>query len=157
MHANHLVEMLKKVDSRVWTQSILFGPPTCLWVGEDQNPQASRKISAIPIGIIPEFTQLDPNGKILALGWRRILEKCVSAGRMNRAKIEKAFGKTLDVSGPSGQCISCKKLGKDVPANGKGSQCDFHRNVLSQAYRARQQKDEELYQRRKEGVNPYNR
>jgi len=155
MHATDLIAKLKKVDSRVWTQSVLFGPPTCVWIGEHQNPKASRKISAISIGVIPEFTQLDPNGMVVALGWRRILEKAIKNGRMNRAKIEKAFGRTLDISGSSGQCYSCKKVGKNVKAD-SGDQCNFHRGVLNNAERARQVKQESLYQRRKYGVNPYN-
>ena len=154
MPSHNLIQTLKKVDRRVWTDSVLYGPPTCLWIGEHQNKKASRKMSSIPTGVIPEFTQLAPEGMIVALGWRRILEKCIRYGRMDRAALEKAFGRTLDVGGEGKNCRSCKQLGQDVKANGKGAQCDFHSNLIKKVWQERQEKDELAYQRRVSGCPP---
>jgi hypothetical protein len=147
--SHKIVSGLKKIDPRIWTSKI-FGEDTCLWVGPENNAAASRKISSMPIGMIPEFTQLGPEGTVIALGWRRIFEKAMQVAGLNRGHVESAFGVTLTTEGRDGYCWSCKKQGKLTKATSKGQQCDFHRQVLDTAYRARQQKADEKEKRRLE-------
>ena len=142
-----LLDGLKKVDKRIWTTS-LFGEETCIWRGEAGNKENSKKLSSVPIGVVPEFTQLTPDGLVFALGWRRILEKCVNFGGLNRGHVENAIGVTLTVEGHDGFCWSCKKAGKLVKATSKGQQCDMHRQILDTVKRAAQDKADKKSQRR---------
>lgn len=129
------------MNNKIWS-SQLFGQDTCLWVGGYNDKATSRKISSIPIGMIPEFTQLGPKGEVVALGWRRIFSKVRQVAKIPQAHIENAFGVSLEVQGSDGFCWSCKKVGKLVKATSKGQQCDFHRQVLDRVRQASRLKED---------------
>ena len=137
--ASKIIGGLKKIDKRIWTTK-LFGEETCLWFGGHSNKLASKKISSIAIGVVPEFTQLGPGGEVIALGWRRLFEKCIKVAKIKRAYIENAFSITLDISGEDGFCFSCKKAGKLNRATSKGTQCSMHRQVLDTVAKVKQDK-----------------
>lgn len=144
--ATKIVRELKRIDKRVWA-STRYGMDACLWVGVHGNVDNSKKISSIPFGVVPEFTQLGPTGDVIALGWRRIFEKCVKFGRIESAHIENAFKISMDKKGEDGFCFSCKKTGKLTRADSKGAQCSMHRQVLDTVAKATQAKADSKAQR----------
>jgi len=154
--SNDMLRKLKKINQKIWAATTypmhieapsigIAGGATCLWFGPSGDTTASRKITGFTTGMIPEFTQLDMDGNIIALGWRRIFEKAIRKRAVRAIDVENAFNVTLDIEGTDDLCISCRKAGKIVPATSKNHQCDFHRQVLDNAEVGRQKAVEERY------------
>ena len=157
-----MILKLKKINPRVWVESEyasntfgIWSPGdrlgiTCLWVGFPGSKTQSRKISGYKPGVLPEFTQLDPAGQIITLGWRRILEKAVQRGAARQVDVEKAFGVTLDIKegAEDGYCPDCAMKGHKVKARSSGNLCNFHAGLVKQVEQSRQQKRDLAYLRR---------
>lgn len=127
---------------------------TSLWLGE---PFKGRKITVFRLGTIPEHTQLDPNGLIIARGWRSVLSRCIRARVVSKLDVEREFRISMDIEGSDGTCIQCRREGLGtVPATSASGMCDTHDHVLAQVNRARRQKkdaplaqaDEAAFERR---------
>ena len=158
--SNDMLQKLKKINPSIWMATSyprhvvapsigIEGGSTCLWVGPIGDSETSKKITGFTTGVIPEFTQLDMDGNIIALGWRRIFEKCIRRKAVRSVDVENAFNVTMDVEGTDDLCISCRKAGKIVPATSKNHQCDFHRQVLDNSELGRQRAVEDDYLKRK--------
>ena len=154
--SNDMLRKLKKINPKIWAATTyprhisapsigIAGGSTCLWVGTSGDTVSSRKITGFTTGMIPEFTQLDADGNIIALGWRRIFAKAIGKRAVRAVDVENAFNVTMDIEGTDDLCISCRKAGKIVPATSKNHQCDFHREVLDNAEIGRQQAVEARY------------
>lgn len=106
---------------------------TCLWWGD---PKLDRKVCAFRLGEIPEFTQIDQNGALIARGWRSLFKKVISSGAATARQIEKEFKVVLDVDGEDGSCRQCRREGKLKPSNkGKRGLCNTHDYTVSQTER----------------------
>ena len=111
---------------------------TSMWIGE---PFKGRKITVLRLGAIPEWTQLDPTGLIIELGWRRILTKAIRAKAVTKRQIERVFKISMDVDGASGYCQQCRREGLGfVKSNSKSGMCDTHAHAYGQVSSARRQK-----------------
>lgn len=108
---------------------------TCLWLGKE-------KITAMRIGVLPEYTQQGPDGLEICKGWRAIFEKVISAGAASRNQIERAFGITLAPMPRSLLCQECLRKGKRRKHNGGVRQlCRFHENARLASERLREISD----------------
>jgi hypothetical protein len=160
MSSHNMLTRLKRINPRIWVEEnypegVWFPGKasglTCMWYGEAQNKEHSKKITGFVPGMIPEYTQLNPNGHIMNLGWRRILEKVISSGACRRAHLENAFGITLDLHEETdGWCHDCLQAGKRIPSTGAHNRCHFHTHLASMMERVREKKRDMRWLRRKE-------
>ncbi len=110
---------------------------TCIWLGQPCKGDGcpclkggactGRKITGTTLGAIPEWTQIHPDGTVLAVGWRHIFEKVVKAGATSKARLEQEFKIVLDVGPPEqGVCPVCRRVGKQTKGYGKLNLCRRH-------------------------------
>src|SRR5437867_5316929 len=52
---------------------------TGIWLGAPRAPGSSF-ICGMDCGQVPEWTQMDPDGRCIIRGWRAVLQKCITAG-----------------------------------------------------------------------------
>lgn len=110
---------------------------TTLWRGAPFQ-KGSTKICAFHLGAIPEWTQVDAEGRMITRGWRAIFEKVVRSGSSTRARIEHVFRVNLSESSNNALCVKCIRDGKREPHNnGKLRMCDLHENVYTSAQKGR--------------------
>lgn len=154
-------------DGYFWPGRYTEMPGTTLWLGApiwacDNVPQArtsaemirrnknyGKKISAIPMGLVPEFTRLDEDGsgKVICLGWRAIFEKCIRARVASRRAVEKEFKINLQHTGPNGTCVRCQRIGVISRGHGIARACKMHMQVadaLKAAKLVKEQVDHEM-------------
>lgn len=119
---NHVMQEAATHLLRVGVQGI-----TSIWF--DDPVRGAKKITALPVGVIPEFTQIGPTGMVEALGWRKIFEKVVKSKATTRRKIEREFKVVLDSDGSDGSCTGCRKEGKLSRAEHASGLCVDHESV----------------------------
>lgn len=86
------------------------GMTNCLWI--DEPGGRGRKITAYPLGPVPEFTQLAPDSdEIMLLGWREIFEDVIKSGVISRAAIERQFKVDLTIDQKDLKCEQCRRFG----------------------------------------------
>ncbi len=104
---------------------------TTLWLGPPYAP-GSKKICALHLGAIPEWTQLDANGMMITRGWRAIFEKVVRSGAGTRTRIERVFRVNLSESSDNVLCAKCVREGRRERHNGGARHmCDLHETVYA--------------------------
>jgi len=153
--STEMVRKLKKINplilcadtfsSSTWYPGKSLGG-TCLWYGGIGG--TNRKITAFRHGPIPEWTQLDEKGEIITRGWRDIFKRVVGSKSARALDIEKSFGIDLGVDGLDSFCSWCRKSNKKIKATSASGYCDMHERVRLTVEKARQFKQERLYQRR---------
>lgn len=122
---------------------------TCLWNGQ---PNFGRKISAIHLGAVPEFTQISPEGGIIVMGWRRIFARVVKSGAATKRQIEHAFRVQLDTDGSDGLCRNCVREGfKNKHNGGALLMCDVHEATIKVVERARENQRERKFNATRRG------
>lgn len=94
---------------------------TSLWLGP---PHTGIKITAFPLGTIPEYSQLGPNGQLIVKGYRAIFEKCIQSGFVKRKAVEQHFGIVLSYDGTDGSCPQCRKEGNITGAAHLSGLCE---------------------------------
>ena len=113
---------------------------TSLWLGE---PFKGKKITVFRLGAIPEWTQVDPKGIIIARGWRSVLVKVIRSGVASKRDVERIFKIDMSVAGEDNHCPQCRREGLGfVKPNGKWGMCDTHSSAWSQIAKAKRQKKE---------------
>jgi hypothetical protein len=112
------------------------GQEVGLYLGNPGN-EARALITALPVGLLPEWTQIDPKGRIIAKGWRAVLEKVVKSGAAPRRAIERVFKVNLDITGKDSLCPKCRTAGKRVRGEGASGLCRHHDNVRRGALRSK--------------------
>lgn len=98
---------------------------TCLWLGQ---PGVGKKICALRLGLIPEWTQLDADGRWMIRGWRSVFERIVRAHAATIRQIERQFNVVLETDGDDGSCVDCRRQGRIRAAETKRT-CAAHREV----------------------------
>lgn len=133
IQASELIRKLRTLNPRIYCPDIRdekhiasWHGVTSLWLGE---PGANgRPICGIRLGLIPEWTQIDPDGILITKGWRAIFDKIIKARAVTQAQVEKAFAVTLGVERQdAGLCPKCTREGKrEVGNGGARGMCDLH-------------------------------
>jgi len=111
-----------------------WGVKTTLWLGQP-GEETSQKISAINANVVPEHTQIGPDGQTIVKGWRQIFEKVSKSGAVTRTAIEVAFGVTLAYDEVDTLlCGACLKQGRRRKHNGGLLRlCRLHEQVMNAA------------------------
>lgn len=140
MLSTDLIRGLQIANSRIAVPAptqALYGRSghTAIWLGEPKKP-GSKMICAFHAGAIPEWTQLAPDGVVIARGWRAILDRCINVGVASRARLEQIFRVNLEVEGRTADCPKCAREGKRVRANGAAGMCDAHTQAFNNARKA---------------------
>ena len=104
---------------------------TALWLGDPATP-GNIPICAMPIGVVPEFTQIAPNGTLIARGWRSVLDRVIKRRAATRGQLERAFGYISEADGLDKNCVKCRKLGNTVRATSHGGLCNVHSDLMKQ-------------------------
>lgn len=149
IHSSDVVARLKKINPRIVTNEPVDAGRTliptaralpgitCLWLGEAGG--TAQKITSMRIGVLPEYTQLGPDGLEVCKGWRAIFEKVIKSGAARREQIERAFGVTLALMPETLLCRECLRRGKRRKNNGGVHQnCKFHENARLMSERLRE-------------------
>lgn len=103
---------------------------TAIWLGE---PLKGKKITTFHLGIIPEWTQIDPQGLIIRRGWRSVLQRLIARRCITKLAAERAFHITLDLGKPSDICQQCLREGRGrVPTKAASRLCDTHDKLTKQ-------------------------
>lgn len=111
---------------------------TTLWLGE---PFKGKKITVFRLGAIPEWTQVDPQGLIIARGWRSVLSRVIRTKCATQAAIERVFKISMEIVGVDNSCPQCRREGKGlVKATSATGMCDTHDHLLKQISKARRNK-----------------
>ena len=109
---------------------------TTIWLGE---PFKGRKITTLQLGIIPEWTQVDPQGLIISRGWRSVIQKLLQARCVTKRTIERVFKITLDLGKPNDICQQCLKEGRGrIPTKAASRLCDTHDHLIKQVHQNQQ-------------------
>lgn len=139
MSSSVLIANLKKANPK-----IVVPPPhayvnggsaatgTGIWLGPPHQP-GSKFVCGMDCGQIPEWTQMDPEGKVIIRGWRAILQRCVTAEVASIAKLERIFKTSLLIGRKGRFCHRCARQRKWVLANGALGLCDDHDQVAKTA------------------------
>ncbi len=122
---------------------------TCIYIGQPDAPK-TRKVCAFHLGAIPEWTQIDPTGRIIVRGWRSILERCIKAGVGTRAQIERTFRISMQLGKPEEKwCFMCKRNDLKIRSTGgKSGMCESHEDAALHAGILHDRKNEQRYQRK---------
>ena len=125
---------------------------SCLWLGEPGGK--STKISACTHGPFTEFTQLSPDGGIMAKGWRGIFEAVIKCGGATRMSLEKEFKVDLgiDHNASTGYCEGCMKMGIKAKGHGVRNMCNMHSQLEKNVEKALDSKREADFQTMKAGI-----
>lgn len=120
---------LQRANPRIWAptegwQTWSTGR-TSIWLGQPLLP-GSKKICAFQLGPIPEFSQIGPDSRVMARGWRAILERVVAMHAAPRHVLERIFNVTLGFDGKDRNCHLCRRSGKAVRAETAGGLCASH-------------------------------
>lgn len=110
---------------------------TTVWLGTPQAP-GSKKITAVTMGQIPEWTVMDAQGNVVQKGWRAILSKCIKARCFTQQAAERLFNTSLEVSGRSNLCDQCAAEGKRRLATSASKLCDTHDGIRKETKRAQE-------------------
>lgn len=102
---------------------------TCLWL---ETFAGLKKICAIRLGTVPEFTQTSPDGEEIARGWRAVFERVIRARAATREQLERAFGVSLVLTEQTVLCRACLRQGQRKPSNGGVKQlCGRHERIIT--------------------------
>lgn len=118
---------------------------TSLWLGQPSMPE-SKKICAFHLGIIPEFTQVGPDGEILRRGWRAVLRKAIGARAVTKRAVNRVFKIDIDTDGDDPSCTHCRIEGRLTKADSAGNLCSLHANVKKDAARMVEARKESEWQ-----------
>lgn len=142
MHSDELIKGLRRCNNRLVTTPVNPFGMASLWLGPPNTPDG-KKICALTVGPIPEWTQQMPgmNGMIEMRGWRSILETVWQRGAVRLARLEREFKITLGQSGSDGSCQQCRREGRIQSARG-GKACALHNNVGVHVRAAKQMKQD---------------
>lgn len=111
---------------------------TTLWLGE---PFKGKKITVFRLGAVPEWTQLDPNGLVIARGWRSVLSRAIRSGAVSKHRIEHIFKINMDVCEKDDACPQCRREGLGtILATCASGFCDTHDTAFKQIQRAKREK-----------------
>jgi hypothetical protein len=102
---------------------------TCLWLG---TPGVGKKLCALRLGLIPEWTQLDADGQWMIRGWRSVFERVMRMRAATARQIEAQFHVVLETDGEDGSCVDCRREGHIRVAEGQ-RRCAPHRSVKEDA------------------------
>jgi len=84
-------------------------------------------------GQVPEWTQMDPDGRCIIRGWRAVLQKCITAGVATRSTFERIFKCDLLVGNRSRFCSRCARKRQWKPAYAASGLCDDHDAAIKMA------------------------
>lgn len=111
---------------------------TTLWYGE---PFKGRKITVFRLGPIPEWTQIGPDGLIIARGWRSVLSRVIRSRAVSKHTIEHVFKINMDVCEQDDACPQCRREGLGIVlATSASGMCDTHDHALKQIQKAKRAK-----------------
>lgn len=111
---------------------------TTLWLGE---PFKGTKVAAFRLGAIPEWTQIGPDGLIIARGWRSVLSRVIQLKMVTQPAIERVFKINMDIVGADNSCPQCRREGLGlIRATSATGMCDTHDHLLKQISKARRNK-----------------
>lgn len=95
---------------------------TGLYLGDPANTTQKRKLLlTFPAGVVPEFTQIDAHGRVMARGWRSLFQKLYHAGIVGYNAIQLEFGVNLDIGERDKACKQCMRGGQTVKSDGSAS------------------------------------
>lgn len=157
MHSRDLIKGLRDLntnlcipDPSIWT-SWYDGKDwgmTSVWDGNPQQ-EGVQKIVSFHVGLVPEWTQVAPEGGIIRRGWRSVLDKCIRAGVVSRGAVERKFRVNLDYTKPSPACSTCLADGLTESTDNASGLCDDHEIARDNALKAKQaRKDAECLRSR---------
>ena len=134
MLSTDLIRGLRRINPAIYVHQ--QGPEhTGIWIGQP-GVDGTKFVCAFHLGAVPEWTQIDPNGKLICKGWRAIFEKVVRHGAASQRALEREFRISLDDSGASNLCGKCVRVGHRERHNGGALRmCDTHESVYTQAVR----------------------
>lgn len=152
MHSSDLLKGLRRISLNFnmplpehyshWYPGAVFDMTT-LWYGRPHDKD-SKKICAIKLGVIPEFTQVDSDGYIIDYGWRALLRRCVRAKVATKYAIERQFSISLDEDAVDPDCPQCLQDGiRGVKAEHKSGMCDTHETVRINVAEHKEHQDEQ--------------
>ena len=128
-----LIRGLKLANSRIvvpppreWANGKMI--QTGIWLGEPKTPGA-KFVCGFDCGAIPEWTQM-LDGKVIARGWRAILERCIVVGVASRTKLERIFKVNLTLGGNDQWCKRCRRMRQWTRAYGKAGLCSTHEEAM---------------------------
>lgn len=138
-----LIEGLRKLNSNLFVPDpdnfphLVQGAGVVgLWLGYPAN-NTCKRIATFPAAMVPEFTQIDQYGRVIAMGWRAIFAKAIRAGVVTKRAVERQFRVNLDYDGVDNVCPSCRKSGQIVKTDGgKLGLCSEHQQAKDNAARA---------------------
>lgn len=151
MHSTILLAGLRRLNNNItaplpehythWYPGAAYDMTT-LWVGKPHSPEG-KKICALRLGVLPEFTQVDSDGYIIDKGWRAILRKCVRCRAVTKHAVERQFKIDLDSDGRDPDCPGCIQLGhRGVKGEHASGLCDTHEYARLAVLQARELKAE---------------
>lgn len=139
MSSSELIRKLQRANPKVCVPSphayVNDGPAasgTGLWLGPPKEP-GSKFICGMDCGQIPEWTQVDPDGRIIIRGWRAILQRCIDADVASRETLEAIFQTSLLVGRKSRFCPRCAKRKQWNPVHAASGLCDDHDQAAKMA------------------------
>jgi hypothetical protein len=117
---------------------------TCIWIGDPANETAKKKVCAITLGVIPEFTIKGKDGSLQQKGWRAVFARLIRARACTKADLERAFLVNLDRSRKGdGMCSHCARAGKQVKSDGGAAGlCRLHNRIQRIVSKALEDKKE---------------
>lgn len=120
---------------------------TSIWWGQ---PPHAPKICAFHLGVLPEFTQVTPDG-ILRRGWRDVLARVIKIGAASRESLERQFKVSLLTGAPDTKACSICRLDGLITTTEKDGLCAAHYTAKQNRERAAAQARD---QRRKAWLSP---
>ena len=118
-----------------------------LYLGNPANTIQKRELLlTFPAGVVPEFTQIDGSGRVMARGWRSMFQKLYRANVVSKSAIEREFGVNLDIGTQDKACPQCMKGGQTVKSDGSASGlCTDHEMARLAVSAVNQQREESEY------------
>ena len=121
-----------------------FPGMTSLWLGEPWA-KGSKYLGAFHLGAVPEFTQIGPDGKMIAKGWRSIFDRIIKNRLATQAAIERVFRINLDYAGTDSLCVRCAREGiRRDHDGGARKMCAIHNDVYAGVERSKASQPELL-------------
>ena len=129
-----VVPMPEHYEAMGWRYPNMSTGWTCIWIGPPPfenmagrpKYKNAKKVCSIRLGYVPEFTQLDEDGELIARGWRDIQRRFIMAGGAEKHRVEQVFEVHLDYEGDDGKCLLCARANLSSKANGRTQLCDEH-------------------------------
>lgn len=101
-----------------------------------------KKITTFHLGVLPEWSQVGPDGEIMRRGWRSVLAKVIKSGAATKRTVHRIFKCNLDYDDWDGYCDKCRAEGKFEKADTASKLCDLHEMARKTYVAAKQQQAE---------------